>query len=475
MAEDATAVAVTDEDRELATKPVHGLFVKYSLITLIGMAAQAVMVILEGVIIGNGLGSFGLAVVGIIMPLELLNLALGGSLGMSVATVAGNRLGAGDMAGARKAFGQGFWLSTYLILAVSALIFIFAPQIALMLGATPDLVDGVVTFMRIFVCFYPFCTLGQLLCSLLRTDEKPSLASALAVIASATSLLWLYLCVYVLDLGFAAAGAYYGMSTGLWFLAILYFQLNKQSTFKLTFGGMKLDPAICRAILWQGLPLFLVQAASLVYTIAINNYLGSLGGDADLAAFAVINGYVVYLLDILCLSATYGLQPIASFNCGARRFDRLSELVKVSLGGTLAVLAVVCGLVIAFAEPISAFFIGDDPQLIELTASHFLPLLACAPFGFLAQVASAYFQAVGQERISILLGVCRYLLFAIPMIVVLAAVEGLTGVWWSQPPADLMAAALAVALAARECGKLRRAGAAQTKPAPESEPLLEAE
>ena len=163
---------------------------------------------------------------------------------------------------------------------------------------------------------------------------------------------------------------------GLWFFAILYFQFNKKSTFKVTFGGMKLDPAICRTILWQGLPLFLVQVASLVYTIVINNYLGSLGGDPDLAAFSVINGYVVYLLDILCLSATYGLQPIASFNCGARRFDRLSELVKVSLGGTLAVLAVVCGLVIAFAEPISAFFIGDDPQLIELTASHFLPLLA---------------------------------------------------------------------------------------------------
>mgnify|MGYP000951278710 CR=1 FL=1 len=121
--------------------------------------------------------------------------------------------------------------------------------------------------------------------------------------------------------------------------------------------------------------------------------------------------------------------------------------MKASLGGTFAILAVVCGLVIAFAAPISAFFIGDDPQLIELTASHFLPLLACAPFGFLAQVASAYFQAVGQERISILLGVCRYLLFAIPMIVVLAAVEGLTGVWWSQPPADLMAAALALVVA----------------------------
>ena len=450
-------------ERELRTAPIKPLFARYAAITFAGMLAQMVMVVLEGLIIGNGQGPLGLAAVTVILPLELLNLALGGALGMGTAAAAGQRLGSGDTAGAQKVFNQGFWLAAYLLVALSAAIALFAPQIATMLGAPPDIHDAVTAFIHLLMCL------------LLRTDEKPSLASALAVIASATSLLWLYLCVYVLDLGFAAAGAYYGMSTGLWFLAILYFQLNKQSTFKLTFGGMKLDPAICRAILWQGLPLFLVQAASLVYTIAINNYLGSLGGDADLAAFAVINGYVVYLLDILCLSATYGLQPIASFNCGARRFDRLSELVKVSLGGTLAVLAVVCGLVIAFAEPISAFFIGDDPQLIELTASHFLPLLACAPFGFLAQVASAYFQAVGQERISILLGVCRYLLFAIPMIVVLAAVEGLTGVWWSQPPADLMAAALAVALAARECGKLRRAGAAQTKPAPESEPLLEAE
>ena len=52
------------------------------------------------------------------------------------------------------------------------------------------------------------------------------------------------------------------MSTGLWFFAILYFQFNKKSTFKVTFGGMKLDPAICRTILWQGLPLFLVQVAA---------------------------------------------------------------------------------------------------------------------------------------------------------------------------------------------------------------------
>ena len=293
MAEDATAVAVTDEDRELATKPVHGLFVKYSLITLIGMAAQAVMVILVGVIIGNGLGSFGLAVVGIIMPLELLNLALGGSLGMGVATVAGNRLGAGDMAGARKAFGQGFWLSTYLILAVSALIFIFAPQIALMLGATPDLVDGVVTFMRIFVCFYPFCILGQMMSSVLRVDEKPGLATAAMFGSAVLAIVWLYCSIFLANMGVAGAAVYYGLSIGLWFVAVFYFVFSKHTKFKIAFSDMKLEGKLCKEILTIGLPTFLVQAASLLYTIVINNYLGVLGGDLEIGAFAILNGYLV--------------------------------------------------------------------------------------------------------------------------------------------------------------------------------------
>ncbi|MEG0460779.1 MAG: MATE family efflux transporter [Gordonibacter sp.] len=458
-------------ERELGAAPIKPLFARYAAITFAGMLAQIVMVILEGLIIGNGLGPLGLAAVTVILPLELLNLALGGALGMGTAAAAGQRLGSGDTAGAQKVFAQGFWLSAYLLVALSAAIALFAPQIATLLGATADIHADVTAFIRLLMCFYPFCTLGQLLCALLRTDEKPSLASWLAIIGSTLSLLWLYACVYVFDLGFAAAGAYYGLSTGLWFFAILYFQCSKKSTFRVTFSGMKLDRKVCGAILWQGLPLFLVQAASLVYTIVINNYLGALGGDPDLAAFAVINGYVVYLLDMLCLSATYGLQPIASFNCGARHHDRLRELVKVSLGGTLAVFAAVCGLVIAFSVPISTFFIGDDPALVELTASHFLPLLVCAPLGFMAQVASAYFQAVGQERASIVLGVSRYLLFAIPLIVALAAIKGLAGVWWAQPPADLLAAALAVGLAVRECRRLRHQDAAATGALPSTLPV----
>ena len=76
-------------ERELGTAPIKPLFARYAAITFAGMLAQMVMVVLEGLIIGNGLGPLGLAAVTVILPLELLNLALGGALGMGTAAAAG--------------------------------------------------------------------------------------------------------------------------------------------------------------------------------------------------------------------------------------------------------------------------------------------------------------------------------------------------------------------------------------------------
>ena len=463
MAEDATVVAATDEDRELSTKPVHGLFVKYSLITLIGMAAQAVMVILEGVIIGNGLGSFGLAVVGIIMPLELLNLALGGSLGMGVATVAGNRLGAGDMPGARKAFSQGFWLSTFLILAISVAIFAFAPQIAVMLGATPDLVDSVVTFMRIFVCFYPFCILGQMMSSVLRVDEKPGLATAAMFASAVLAIVWLYCSIFLANMGVAGAAVYYGTSIGLWFVVVFYFIFSKNTKFKISFADMKLEGKLCREILTIGMPTFLVQVASLLYTIVINNYLGVLGGDLEIGAFAILNGYLVYILNMMWLCSTYGVQPLASVNHGAKRPDRLKTLIRASVVDTAAAIAVISALFIVFAVPICTIFCGDEPDLIALASANALPLCMLACLGSVSNVMSAYFQAIDKVVIATILGMSRYLIFTVPCIIVMSSFMGIQGVWWAQPVADVLCFAFAMVFVVRE---LRRLNGLKAETAP---------
>lgn len=446
------------QERILGTAPVGRLFGHYALTTLVGYLAQIVMVILEGLVIGQGLGAAGLACITLVLPLELLNLALGGALGSGTSSLVGELRGSGDEKGAQEAFSQGFWLTAYVVAALSALIWLNAPQVAELLGATGDLAGDVTRFIRTLMLLYPFCSLGQLLMACLRTDEKPHVASAITVASSALSFLCLFTMVIVLKRSFASTALYFGLSTALWFSAILYVNGSRKSGLRVTFAGMRVSPTVAKTILRRGIPLFGVQAASLVYTTVINNYLGSLGGDGDLAAFSVINGYVIYLLDMACLASTMGLAPIASYNAGAGKPKRLISLLRASMGGTTVALAAVVGVVMWSAKPISAFFLGADAAdagLLALTVSHFLPILVAAPLGFSAQVASAYFQAVGREGISTVLSVCRYLIFAVPLIVALSVPFGIEGVWWAQPVADTLAAALSLFFCAREARALR--------------------
>ena len=442
-------------ERELGTAPIKPLFARYAAITFAGMLAQMVMVVLEGLIIGNGLGPLGLAAVTVILPLELLNLALGGALGMGTAAAAGQRLGSGDTAGAQKVFNQGFWLAAYLLVALSAAIALFAPQIATMLGATPDIHDDVTAFIRLLMCFYPFCILGQMMSSVLRVDEKPGLATAAMFGSAVLAIVWLYCSIFLANMGVAGAAVYYGLSIGLWFVAVFYFVFSKHTKFKIAFSDMKLEGKLCKEILTIGLPTFLVQAASLLYTIVINNYLGVLGGDLEIGAFAILNGYLVYILNMMWLCSTYGVQPLASVNNGAKRPDRLKTLIRASLVDTAAAIAVVSALFILCAVPICTIFCGDEPDLIALAAANTLPLCLLACLGSASNVMSAYFQAVDKVVIATVLGMSRYLLFTVPCIIIMSSFMGITGVWWAQPVADVLCFAFTMVFVVRE---LRRLG-----------------
>lgn len=88
MAEETTAAV--EEERELASQPIPGLVRKYTIITGQGMLAQIIMVVLEGLVMGWGLGAHGLACVSIIMSVEYINLAFGNLFGTGVPAVVGN-------------------------------------------------------------------------------------------------------------------------------------------------------------------------------------------------------------------------------------------------------------------------------------------------------------------------------------------------------------------------------------------------
>jgi len=178
------AAAQTAEDLELLTAPVKPTFNKYALVTMQGMIAQVIMVVLEGLVMGLGLGAHGLACVSIIMSVEYINLSFGNLFGTGVPTVMGNRLGAGDREGAKHVFGQGFWFTTYVAIIVAVVFEVFAEPLATFFGATPDILADSAAGIRVFGIFLAFTIIGQMLTGVLRVIEKPQESANLMTVSA---------------------------------------------------------------------------------------------------------------------------------------------------------------------------------------------------------------------------------------------------------------------------------------------------
>lgn len=451
------------EERELGTKPIGSLFIKYAAASLMGMFAQIIMVIVEGIIMGNGLGAHGLACVSIIISVELINLAVGGALGIGVSAAVGARLGAGDHDGAQRAFGQGFWLSLYVSLALVVLIEVFAGPLVTMLGATPDIYADALMGVRVFVAFFPFTICGQMLTSVLRVDEKPKAAASLQIVASVIGIAFLAFSTFVMKWGVPGAGIYYGLGIGVWAGAAFWFVGDApwKSSLKIRVQDAAVDPAQAMEFIKIGFPYFCLQAASALYTAVVNNRLAALGTSMDLAVFAIINGYVVYVLMLFIMAFGFASQAISSFNNGAKNWGRLIELVRIQLVFEFVFMAACSILVCLFPEAFCALFAAGDTELLHAAAPAVRIVVALCSLGYMGSVMSSYFECVEKIGEAIVCGIALYVIFAIPLILILGAVMGVDGVWWAQLIACALSGALSLVLAVREVKRLRALEAAE--------------
>lgn len=442
------------EERELGSKPILPLFTKYSFLTFIGMIAQCIMVMFEGIIIGNGLGTKGLACVELIMPMEYLMLALGGFFAIGISTVAGIRLGKNDPEGARKAYGQGTLFTAIFMVILAALIFILAGPVAKMIGTPAEYMDVMKIFLRIFMIGYPFCVIGHIVVYMARVDEKPAIASLAMTSSAIIALAWLYLSTYVFKLGIPGSAIYYASSIGIWGLFILYFIFSKHTLFKIRMEDLHFEKGLIMEIMKIGFPFLLVQASSTVFGIIINNFLGTYGTSLDLAAYAVINGYVIYIFMMITQSITGGVQPIASFNLGKKMYKRIRELIKVSMIGNVLVVGGFTVLFYFGAHMVCDVFCGDK-ALVAVATPALKIAIVCSALGLCSSVMSCYFQYVDRVVPSTFLGICRYILFCIPIMIVLTKFFGVEGVWYSLPVADVLAFAVATVMAIFETKRLK--------------------
>ena len=205
-------------------------------------------------------------------------------------------------------------------------------------------------------------------------------------------------------------------------------------------SDFKIDFSIVKDVTKIGMAAFLSQICTVVSTIIINHQIIVYGGsELEIASFGTINGYIAYLITLLIAAFVAGMQPIASYNLGMKSWDRVRELIKKSFIYSCVFVNLLLVIVVIFSRPIVEFFSGDDLALVDSTTSILKVFIPMYGLGSMSLFVGGYFMAAGKNIKAIVSVISRIVFFAVPLLFIVPKIMGLSGIWFAQPVADVLA------------------------------------
>ena len=240
--------------------------------------------------------------------------------------------------------------------------------------------------------------------------------------------------IFALDLGVAGAG-WATILSQLVSFCLLLAGTRRGGNIQLKLRNFRFSGHYFSWIFKGGLPSLARQGLASVATICLNN-VSMAYGDAAIAAMGVVQRVTMFGASAM-IGFGQGFQPVCGFNYGAGLYSRVRKGFWFCVKVSTAVLLVISGLGYVFAPRLVALF-RDDPQVIAYGTGALR--FQCITFFVQGWVVMSNMmqQSMGKTAAATFLSVARQGLFFIPLVWILSAAFGFTGVQLTQSAADLI-------------------------------------
>ena len=161
--------------------------------------------IIDGLFVSNIVGDTAFASLNLVYPVLMIVGAVGFMIGTGGSALVSKTLGEGDNKRANQYFSMFFWLTLILGVLLSTILFIFTPQLSLLLGAEPDMVDYCVTYARVCLIFQTSFIVQNTFQAFFVTAEKPHLGLFLSLASGICNIILDALFIAVFNMGIAGA------------------------------------------------------------------------------------------------------------------------------------------------------------------------------------------------------------------------------------------------------------------------------
>ena len=431
--------------RKMTRTPVNRLVFAMSVPTVISMMVSNIYNLADTYFVSS-IGTSASGAVGIVFALMAIIQAFGFMVGHGAGSLVSLSLGARKIEQARKIASTAFFTALVFGGTIAVLGEIFITPLMYLLGSTDTILPYATEYARYILASAPLMSVSFVMNNILRYEGKAAFAMIGITFGGLLNVALDPFFIFVLKMGVAGAGLATALSqiVGSGLLLSMFLMGKTQSQFKIRY--ISKDVFDYLRIFRTGTPSLLRQGLNSIAAMLLNNA-SAVYGDAAVAAMSIV-GRVSFVVFAFGIGIGQGLQPVSSFNYGAKLYSRVRKAYIFTLCyGTAVCAALSAGGLLAAGFLIKKF--RNDPEVIAIGTPALRAQCVAMFVCMLLQCTNMLYQSIGKSGIATVLASLRSGICFIPMILLLPRVFGVSGIIWAQPTADFIAAAISLPFSLR--------------------------
>ncbi len=431
------------KEQKLGTMPLPRLMASLAIPSVIAQLINVLYNIIDRMYIGHipGSGPVALTGVGLTFPIITLISAFSAFIGAGGAPLASISLGKGDRDRAEKILGNGVSVLLIFSASLTVLFMLFRRPLLYMFGASDQTIRYGVDYITIYLVGTVFVQLALGLNMFITSQGQARTAMLSVLIGAVINIVLDPVFIFALHMNVQGAALATVISQAVSAIWVVHFLSSEKSAIRIRRKNMIPDLSIIKKIMALGISPFIMQATESAISIVLNRGLSIYGGDLYVGSMTILQS-VMQLIVIPIQGFTQGVQPIISYNFGARKFDRVKKTYRLTICFTFTVATFLCILTLFLPGMFAGIFTSDQ-ELIALVKK-VMPIFMAGIAVFGIQMGcQTTFMGLGQAKISLFIALLRKVILLIPLALILPKFFGVMGIYYAEPISDITAATTA--------------------------------
>ncbi len=384
------------------------------------------------------------AAISLTMPINSILSAIGTLIGGGACTAIAIYLGRKDFDIVKKMTSFCLYISIFIGLFFTFVIFIFNEPILNFIGTSYQTIEYTRIYMNTLFLGAPLLLLCSIFSNIIRATGSAKDSMLGNIYGTITNVVLDPILILVLNLGVkgAAVATIIGNLVALIYY-IHYLKKYSSAYFSFNFSDFTLKPEVSLKIISLGLPtaigVILMSFVGIFKNNALANY-----GDVIIAATGII-GRITMIIGLLQIGITTGIQPAIAYNFGAKNIQRVNQIIKSTAILTFIVGFTLTALGWIFGSELIRLFI-DNIEVIEAGEQLIVGSLISGPIIGWFYICINYLQSTEKAKFATVLSTLRQCVLYIPILAIAYSYFGLMGIVYSNAISDIISTIISIVL-----------------------------